>query len=65
MKNCWSLTEWENKKGLSPTTFQEAKEQVFPLNATLEKLQQEKEELMNKRTASNKETQEKVCLLLA
>ncbi|KAJ7404693.1 DNA repair protein RAD50 [Pitangus sulphuratus] len=38
----------------------EAKEQVFPLDATLEKLQQEKEDLVNKRTASNKETQEKI-----
>ncbi|NXK86738.1 RAD50 protein, partial [Formicarius rufipectus] len=40
--------------------IQEAKEQVFPLDATLEKLQQEKEDLVNKRTASNKETQEKI-----
>ncbi|NXQ96482.1 RAD50 protein, partial [Sagittarius serpentarius] len=40
--------------------IKEAKEQVFPLDATLEKLQQEKEDLMNKRTASNKETQEKI-----
>nr|XP_009677338.1 PREDICTED: DNA repair protein RAD50 [Struthio camelus australis] len=40
--------------------IKEAKEQVFPLNATLEKLQQEKEELINKKTASNKETQEKI-----
>ncbi|KAF1445115.1 DNA repair protein RAD50, partial [Pygoscelis papua] len=40
--------------------IEEAKEQVFPLDATLEKLQQEKEDLMNKRTASNKETQEKI-----
>ncbi|NWW92134.1 RAD50 protein, partial [Rhynochetos jubatus] len=38
----------------------EAKEQLFPLGATLEKLQQEKEDLMNKRAASNKETQEKI-----
>ncbi|NXC28605.1 RAD50 protein, partial [Campylorhamphus procurvoides] len=38
----------------------EAKEQVFPLDATLEKLQQEKEDLVNKRTASNKETEEKM-----
>ncbi|NWS20452.1 RAD50 protein, partial [Pachyramphus minor] len=37
-----------------------SKEQLFPLDATLEKLQQEKEDLMNKRTASNKETQEKI-----
>ncbi|XP_074959066.1 DNA repair protein RAD50 [Phalacrocorax aristotelis] len=40
--------------------IKEAKEQVFPLNATLEKLQQEKEDLINKRAASNKETQEKI-----
>ncbi|KFU92301.1 DNA repair protein RAD50 [Chaetura pelagica] len=40
--------------------IKEAKEQVFPLDATLEKLQQEKEDLMNKKTASNKETQEKI-----
>ncbi|NXT51885.1 RAD50 protein, partial [Pluvianellus socialis] len=40
--------------------IKEAKEQVFPLDATLEKLQQEKEDLMNKRTASTKETQEKI-----
>ncbi|NXV99609.1 RAD50 protein, partial [Fregetta grallaria] len=40
--------------------IREAKEQAFPLDATLEKLQQEKEDLMNKRTASNKETQEKI-----
>ncbi|NXT43246.1 RAD50 protein, partial [Pelecanoides urinatrix] len=40
--------------------IKEAKEQAFPLDATLEKLQQEKEDLMNKRTASNKETQEKI-----
>ncbi|NXV94312.1 RAD50 protein, partial [Calonectris borealis] len=40
--------------------IKEAKEQVFPLDATLEKLQQEKEDLMNKRTLSNKETQEKI-----
>ncbi|NWR83565.1 RAD50 protein, partial [Furnarius figulus] len=38
----------------------EAKEQVIPLDATLEKLQQEKEDLVNKRTTSNKETQEKI-----
>lgn len=44
------------------TAFQEAKEQVFPLDATLEKLQQDKEDLINKRTASNREIQEKVCL---
>ncbi|NXN61645.1 RAD50 protein, partial [Rynchops niger] len=40
--------------------IKEAKEQAFPLDATLEKLQEEKEDLMNKRTASNKETQEKI-----
>ncbi|NXY52822.1 RAD50 protein, partial [Callaeas wilsoni] len=40
--------------------IKEAKEQVLPLDATLDKLQQEKEELVNKRTASNKETQEKM-----
>ncbi|KAM6196270.1 DNA repair protein RAD50 [Sarcoramphus papa] len=40
--------------------IKDAKEQVLPLDATLQKLQQEKEDLMNKRTASNKETQEKI-----
>ncbi|XP_074739692.1 DNA repair protein RAD50 [Strix uralensis] len=40
--------------------IKEAKEQVFPLDATLEKLQQEKEDLINTRTASSKETQEKI-----
>ncbi|KGL86967.1 DNA repair protein RAD50 [Charadrius vociferus] len=40
--------------------IKEANEQVFPLDETLAKLQQEKEDLMNKRTASNKETQEKI-----
>ncbi|NXI12733.1 RAD50 protein, partial [Irena cyanogastra] len=40
--------------------IKEAKEQVLPLDARLDKLQQEKEELVNKRTASNKETQEKL-----
>ncbi|XP_009703678.1 PREDICTED: DNA repair protein RAD50 [Cariama cristata] len=40
--------------------IKEAKEQLFPLDATLDKLQQEKEDLVNKRTASNKETQEKI-----
>lgn len=40
--------------------IKEAKEQVLPLDAMLDKLQQEKEELVNKRTASNKETQEKM-----
>lgn len=55
----------QEKKFLFPNTFQEAEEQVLPLDAKLDKLQQEKEELVNKRTASNKETQDKVCLLLA
>ncbi|XP_068014082.1 DNA repair protein RAD50 [Melanerpes formicivorus] len=40
--------------------IKEAKEQVFPLNATLDELQQEKEDLVNKRTACNKEAQEKM-----
>ncbi|XP_025901773.1 DNA repair protein RAD50 isoform X2 [Nothoprocta perdicaria] len=40
--------------------IKEAKEQVLPLNATLEKLQQEKEDLINKKNVSNKETQEKI-----
>ncbi|NWW73765.1 RAD50 protein, partial [Climacteris rufus] len=40
--------------------IKEAKEQVLPLDAMLDKLQQEKEDLVNKRTASNKETQEKM-----
>ncbi|NXO68364.1 RAD50 protein, partial [Phainopepla nitens] len=40
--------------------IKEAKEQVLPLDAKLDKLQQEKEDLVNKRTASNKETQEKM-----
>ncbi|KAM9185498.1 DNA repair protein RAD50 isoform 1-T1 [Mergus octosetaceus] len=40
--------------------IKEAKEQVFPLRETLEKLQQDKEDLINKRTATNKETQEKI-----
>ncbi|NXK16533.1 RAD50 protein, partial [Arenaria interpres] len=40
--------------------IKEAKEQVFPLDTTLDKLQQEKEDLVNKRTASNKEMQEKI-----
>ncbi|NXP38028.1 RAD50 protein, partial [Leiothrix lutea] len=40
--------------------IKEAKEQVLPLDAKLDKLQQEKEELVNKRTASTKETQEKM-----
>ncbi|XP_068061771.1 DNA repair protein RAD50 [Anomalospiza imberbis] len=40
--------------------IKEAEEQVLPLDAKLDKLQQEKEDLVNKRTASNKETQEKM-----
>ncbi|NXE05640.1 RAD50 protein, partial [Lophotis ruficrista] len=40
--------------------IKEAKEQLFPLDATLEKLQQEKEDLVNKRTTRSKETQEKI-----
>lgn len=40
--------------------FQEAKEQLFPLETTLGKLQQEKEELSNKKNTSYKITQEKV-----
>ncbi|NXL60233.1 RAD50 protein, partial [Chordeiles acutipennis] len=40
--------------------IKEAKEQVLPLDATLEKLQQEKVDLMNKRTTSHEETQEKI-----
>ncbi|NWX92555.1 RAD50 protein, partial [Nothoprocta pentlandii] len=40
--------------------IKEAKEQVLPLNATLEKLQQEKEDLINKKNVSNKEMQEKI-----
>ncbi|XP_071879301.1 DNA repair protein RAD50 [Anas platyrhynchos] len=40
--------------------IKEAKEQVFPLHETLEKLQQDKEDLINKRTVTNKETQEKI-----
>lgn len=40
--------------------LQEAKEQIFPLGATLEKLQEEKEELVNKKNTSYKITQEKV-----
>ncbi|NWY47967.1 RAD50 protein, partial [Sylvia atricapilla] len=40
--------------------IKEAKEQALPLDAKLDKLQQEKEELVNKRTASTKETQEKM-----
>ncbi|NWX08712.1 RAD50 protein, partial [Caloenas nicobarica] len=43
--------------------IKEAQEQVFPLDATLEKLQQEKEDLMNKRTTSNKEAQEKISVI--
>ncbi|NXT16278.1 RAD50 protein, partial [Prunella fulvescens] len=40
--------------------IKDAEEQVLPLEAKLDKLQQEKEELVNKRTASNKEAQEKM-----
>ncbi|KFO70026.1 DNA repair protein RAD50 [Cuculus canorus] len=40
--------------------IKEAKEQIFPLDATLDKLQEEKEDLINKKTASNKETQDKI-----
>ncbi|XP_064017583.1 DNA repair protein RAD50 [Pogoniulus pusillus] len=40
--------------------IKEAKEQIFPLNAALDELQQEKEDLVNKRTACNKEAQEKI-----
>ncbi|NWH83276.1 RAD50 protein, partial [Aegithalos caudatus] len=43
--------------------IREAKEQVLPLGAKLDKLQQEKEELVNKRTASNKEAQEKMSVI--
>ncbi|KAK2542576.1 Rad50 [Columba guinea] len=43
--------------------IKEAQEQAFPLDATLEKLQQEKEDLMNKRTTSNKEAQEKISVI--
>ncbi|NXQ25623.1 RAD50 protein, partial [Alaudala cheleensis] len=40
--------------------IKEAKEQVLPLDATLDKLQQEKEELVTRRTEKNQITQEKV-----
>ncbi|NXN90876.1 RAD50 protein, partial [Rhinopomastus cyanomelas] len=40
--------------------IKEAKEQVLPLNATLEALQQEKEDLVHTRAARNKETQDKI-----
>ncbi|XP_015264759.1 PREDICTED: DNA repair protein RAD50 [Gekko japonicus] len=40
--------------------IKEAKEQIFPLGATLEKLQEEKEELMNKKNTSCKIMQEKI-----
>uniref|UniRef100_A0A8D2LBR7 Zinc-hook domain-containing protein n=1 Tax=Varanus komodoensis TaxID=61221 RepID=A0A8D2LBR7_VARKO len=40
--------------------IKEAKEQIFPLETTLERLQQEKEELMDKKNTSNKVTQEKI-----
>ncbi|XP_077183022.1 DNA repair protein RAD50 isoform X2 [Paroedura picta] len=40
--------------------LKEAKEQISPLGATLEKLKEEKEELMNKKNTSYKITQEKI-----
>ncbi|XP_006128577.2 DNA repair protein RAD50 [Pelodiscus sinensis] len=40
--------------------LKEAKDQLFPLEATLEKLQQEKVDLINKKNTSNKVTQEKI-----
>ncbi|XP_061473042.1 DNA repair protein RAD50 [Rhineura floridana] len=40
--------------------IKEAKEQIFPLEATLEKLQHGREELMNKKSTSYKVTQEKI-----
>ncbi|NWV41536.1 RAD50 protein, partial [Grantiella picta] len=43
--------------------IKEAKEQVLPLDARLDKLLQEKEDLVNNRTASNKETQEKMNII--
>lgn len=39
---------------------QEAKEQLSPLSATLEKLQQEKQELVERRRQKQEEGQEKV-----
>ncbi|XP_067422532.1 DNA repair protein RAD50 [Emydura macquarii macquarii] len=40
--------------------IKEAKDQLFPLEATLEKLQQERVDLINKKNTSNKVTQEKI-----
>ncbi|KAL8211924.1 UNVERIFIED_CONTAM: DNA repair protein rad50 [Gekko kuhli] len=40
--------------------IKEAREQIFPLGATLEKLQEEKEELVNKKNTSCKIMQEKI-----
>uniref|UniRef100_A0A1W7REA9 DNA repair protein RAD50 n=1 Tax=Agkistrodon contortrix contortrix TaxID=8713 RepID=A0A1W7REA9_AGKCO len=40
--------------------IKEAKEQLFPLETTLEKLQREKEELLDKKNTSYKITQEKI-----
>ncbi|KAH1166177.1 DNA repair protein RAD50 [Mauremys mutica] len=40
--------------------IKEAKDQLFPLEATLEKLQREKVDLINKKNTSNKVTQEKI-----
>lgn len=47
-------------KMLCSLYFQDAKEQVSPLETTLEKFQQEKEELINKKNSSNKIAQDKV-----
>uniref|UniRef100_A0A7M4ERX8 RAD50 double strand break repair protein n=1 Tax=Crocodylus porosus TaxID=8502 RepID=A0A7M4ERX8_CROPO len=40
--------------------IKEAKEQIFPLDTTLEKLQQEREDLINKKNTSNKTMQDKI-----
>ncbi|CAM4599935.1 DNA repair protein RAD50 [Caretta caretta] len=40
--------------------IKEAKDQLFPLEATLEKLQRERVDLINKKNTSNKITQEKI-----
>uniref|UniRef100_A0A8D0L6W6 RAD50 double strand break repair protein n=1 Tax=Sphenodon punctatus TaxID=8508 RepID=A0A8D0L6W6_SPHPU len=40
--------------------IKEAKEQIFPLETTLEKLQQEKEDLITKKNKSNRVTQDKI-----
>ncbi|TFK10973.1 putative E3 ubiquitin-protein ligase UNKL [Platysternon megacephalum] len=40
--------------------IKEAKDQLFPLEATLEKLQRERVDLINKKNTSNKVTQEKI-----